>query len=810
MEVFITGLTFAYAGIAARVTFSLRRAGKKVNWEQSKRLLTGTLVALTPANDMFKSVCHVAVIAARPLALLEQNPPEIDIFFGAPDEIEIDPQQEWLMVESRNGFYEGYRYTLQGLQMLAREEFPLSEYIVDLVRDVGPPAYLETQSQRDLSTLFPAAGDDVLNVDILKEWPANLSSQLDESQMEALRRIIAKRLAIIQGPPGTGKTHVSVLAIRLLLENMTSDDPPILVAAHTNHALDQLLRHIAVFEPEFVRLGAWTKDLEIIKPRTLYELKKATRCSNPTGSLRGPALNKIKKLAKEMTVLLAPLIEGHKLLPAEVLHQYNVISYAQFESLIKGSKEWIRAGAEDSNSEEIAIWLGDERVEAKQRTLPEDFGIEIDEIDLEYEQLKELEAESKLVDDEDFDTLRGPRVVFSEPFTGNKTIGITEEMVKIEMNKQDLWDIPPECRGPVYRYMQRAVKHAIRGRLRVIAAQYVQASQETKIGGWELDYNFLKQARVIGMTTTGLSKYRGLLQALEPKIVIIEEAAETLEAPIAVACFKTLQHLVLVGDHQQLRAHCNDEALAAQPFYLGVSMFERLVRNKVEYSPLKRQRRMIPEIRRALDPIYSELEDHPSVLERPPVPGMGGVNSYFFTHKWRETRDSQMSTMNTEEADLVAGFFKYLVQNGMRPNEITVLTFYNGQRKLILRKLREQPELREDYHRVVTVDSYQGEENGVVLLSLVRSNEKGTIGFLEVENRICVALSRAQRGFYIFGDAPNLCKSSTLWWYVVKAMCRNPCRVGFHLRLTCQNHNQKTFIKGDETHLACWDLLTST
>ena len=41
---------------------------------------------------------------------------------------------------------------------------------------------------------------------------------------------------------------------------------------------------------------------------------------------------------------------------------------------------------------------------------------------------------------------------------------------------------------------------------------------------------------------------------------------------------------------------------------------------------------MIPEIRRLLKPVYEDLEDHPSVLDRPPVPGMGGVNSYFFSH----------------------------------------------------------------------------------------------------------------------------------------------------------------------------------
>lgn len=94
------------------------------------------------------------------------------------------------------------------------------------------------------------------------------------------------------------------------------------------------------------------------------------------------------------------------------------------------------------------------------------------------------------------------------------------------------------------------------------------------------------------------------------------------------------------------------------------------------------------------------------------------------------------------------------------------ITAHSLQRtgKLILRKLRDQRHLLGDYFKVVAVDSYQGEENGVILLSLVRCNSQGEIGFLEVQNRICVALSRAQRGFYLFGDAPSLCISSMPWW----------------------------------------------
>lgn len=118
---FIVGLTFAPSGVAMKVNFSLRRTGKKIIWEQSKRLLQGTLVALTPAQDMFKSICKVAVVAARPLSGLQSNPPSIDLFFAKPEDIEIDPQQEWVMVESSEGYFEAYRHTLKSLQKMALE-----------------------------------------------------------------------------------------------------------------------------------------------------------------------------------------------------------------------------------------------------------------------------------------------------------------------------------------------------------------------------------------------------------------------------------------------------------------------------------------------------------------------------------------------------------------------------------------------------------------------------------------------------------------------------------------------------------------
>lgn len=196
---------------------------------------------------------------------------------------------------------------------------------------------------------------------------------------------------------------------------------------------------------------------------------------------RKPALAKLKQHAHEISSLLKPLTEGGEPLTAELFKKYGVISDTQYDSLVEGAKEWVRAGADDNVTGDMAMWLGDERVEAKQRTLAEDFGIEFEEIDLEFEQLKETEAESKMVDEEDRDTLRGPRIVFKEPWTGIKSIGVTETAVNAELRKRDLWEVPSEYRGAVYRVLQQRVKEAIRAKVRDIARLHTIASQEAKV-----------------------------------------------------------------------------------------------------------------------------------------------------------------------------------------------------------------------------------------------------------------------------------------------------------------------------------------
>ena len=72
--------------------------------------------------------------------------------------------------------------------------------------------------------------------------------------------------------------------------------------------------------------------------------------------------------------------------------------------------------------------------------------------------------------------------------------------------------------------------------------------------------------------------------------------------------------------------------------------------------------------------------------------------------------------------------------------------------------------------QVTVVDNFQGEENKIILLSLVRSNSEGRIGFLATENRVCVALSRARDGFFIVGNMDILAASNPMWIAVKEAL----------------------------------------
>lgn len=247
------------------------------------------------------------------------------------------------------------------------------------------------------------------------------------------------------------------------------------------------------------------------------------------------------------------------------------------------------------------------------------------------------------------------------------------------------------------------------------------------------------------------------------------------------------------GDHQQLRPPTTVFKLA-KDYHLDVSLFERLIKNGMEPCVLEVQHRMRPEVARLIVPsIYPCLKNHESVLKYANVPGMA-ENVFFLTHTYLEKGDKSdqesRSHLNPYEAEMALALTRHLLLQGFEPTQITILTTYSGQ-FLYFRKLRKSHAILQGV-RISVVDNFQGEENDIIILSLVRSNEEANVGFLKTENRICVALSRAKQGFYLLGNMGNLEHKSQLWRKISKTLISHG-QIGSEFVLQCEVHH--TIIK---------------
>lgn len=626
-------------------------------------------------------------------------------------------------------------------------------------------------------------------------------TSLDDSQLEALERVISKELAIIQGPPGTGKTFTSIQSLKTILANRKPGDPPLVVAAQTNHALDQLLSHLIACNVNVMRVGGRT-DNEKILERNVYQLRMKTGKLPGQGKM-GAAERDRGKLVEEFEAVVNGTFGGEGLLATDMLLKSGIITEAQYKSL-ECDDEWVSGEGISS----MEIWLGEEKIERNRQVVDELDFAEVEAVDEIFELDANLDDDQP-ADDDDEDRIYGEFVPLTSQHTGRTPLmPHWEERCRGMLDNDRLFDIPRGYRGGVYRILQSKLLDVSASQFREIIKKTTKVAQRRKAARWTGDLHVVDKHRidVVGCTTTGLTKYRGFLFALQPRILLVEEAAETREANIASAMFPSLQQLILVGDHQQLPPSCDVKQLGVEPYNLNVSLFERLVENNLPYTMLNQQRRMAPELREIVQQFYPALRDHPLVTntdKRPLIPGMGERRSWFFNHRWPEETDADNSKFNSEEARMVVAFIIYLLRNGVSAGEITILTYYKGQRRKILQRLRDSDVPIGSSFKVATVDSYQGEENEIVLLSLVRSPQLGrgaNVGFLDSRNRATVAVSRAKRGFFVFGNKQNLLTASldsfTTWGPVWNGFAENKrVSTAKGLPLVCQKHKNEIWVK---------------
>ena len=354
----------------------------------------------------------------------------------------------------------------------------------------------------------------------------------------------------------------------------------------------------------------------------------------------------------------------------------------------------------------------------------------------------------------------------------------------------------------------------------------------------ELDLRCLLRAHVVGVTTTGLARNLDILRRMRAKVVVFEEAGEVLEAHTLTALLPSVEHAILIGDHEQLRPQINNyEFQCDNPrgakFSLDISLFERLVHPqsgypKLPYSSLEVQRRMYPSIAELIrSTLYPKLQDHPSVSTYPEVDGMR-KRLFWLDHNEKEDASSSNLAQsfiktNAWEVEMTAALVSHLVRQGIYRNEdIAVLTPYLGQLQKLKQRLRssfatvvgdrdleelETKGLEDDNGeetvaikgnirkttllnalRIASVENFQGEEAKVVIISLVRSNDERKCGFLKTSNRINVLLSRTRHGMYIIGNK-HTARPIPMWDKVITVLEKdgNP---GQTLALCCPRHKE--------------------
>lgn len=152
------------------------------------------------------------------------------------------------------------------------------------------------------------------------------------------------------------------------------------------------------------------------------------------------------------------------------------------------------------------------------------------------------------------------------------------------------------------------------------------------------------------------------------------------------------------------------------------------------------------------------------------------------------THDTK-SRLNEHEAELIVELCRYLILQGYEKSQVTILTTYSGQLHRIQDMMRKHEIIKGV--RSTVVDNYQGEECDIILLSFVRSNEEGKIGFLQDAHRVNVALSRAKKGLYCTGNFDCLAENSTLWKDIISDLNSRKA-IGSALEIYCQNHPERT------------------
>jgi hypothetical protein len=698
--------------------------------------------------------------------------------------------------------------TLESLQAMHRlNRLPFRQWIVPdkqsgalgtrAAQKIPPPLYARTSGFKfPATTLLKDKNDKPFSIEPTSSCDdeeildkLENKTQLDRGQCRALVAALTREFAFIQGPPGTGKSYLGLQIMRILLDIKKKKDlGPILIVCYTNHALDQFLEHLLdIGVKKLIRVGGMSKSKKLFNHnlRTIGDLETKTKSEKYMAAMSYKSLDEKENEAEKTFAGLHALSKRAQWqnLKAHIHEEYPRI-YNQFRRVDD-------QGFQTAGRHPFDVWIAGSETHHRPVLSPE--------------------------------VLR--QVV--QRATGNVfSLSVHERSALIA------------------HWVSEAQNNKV-SELFEIVNDATKTQRELSNIHEELNRRLLEDSDVIGVTTSGLAKRISLLQQVKCKVIICEEAGEVMESHMISALLPDVEHLIQIGDHEQLRPSVSNfrdlslESDRGKLHALDRSQFERLSigepgRPLMPVAQLNVQRRMRPQISSLIrETIYDKLKDHASTIELPDVVGLRH-NVFWLDHTNLENdKDSDVhntkSKSNLWEVKMVHALVRHVVRQGVyKSDDIAVLTPYTGQLQKLRGAMRSDFEIclsdrdkealerdgfavdsdsspdaatpdHESHQgkplekkqlsellRIATVDNFQGEEAKIIIVSLVRSNERQNVGFLKTTNRINVLLSRAQHGMYLIGNADTY--SSVEMWQRVIGMLRATDSVGKALALSCPRH----------------------
>ena len=299
----------------------------------------------------------------------------------------------------------------------------------------------------------------------------------------------------------------------------------------------------------------------------------------------------------------------------------------------------------------------------------------------------------------------------------------------------------------------------------------------------KLEREILENADVICTTCVGAGDPR--LANFRFRMVLVDESTQAVEPECLIPLVMGAKHVVLVGDHLQLGPIVT--CAAAKAANLTRSLFERLIDLGVAPFRLQIQYRMHPSLSEFPSNMFYQgtlqngVSSHERMLSHIDFPWPVPTKPMMF---WSQTGQEEMSAsgtsfLNRAEAVAVEKTVTHLLNAGVSPDQIGVVTPYEGQRAYVTQHMTRVGILHPSLYKeieVASVDSFQGREKDFIILTCVRSNEKTGIGFLSDPRRLNVAITRARSGLIIVGN-PKVLNKQRLFHEMLQHFRQNNCLV---------------------------------